>query len=468
MAVTDLFRASSPAVPVRCVHLDLKGTPPTPQRMLELLDLFAALRYTAVLFEWEDTYPWTVDERFRCETAYSDDDVRAFRARARALNLEFIPLVQCLGHMETPLARAGYEPLREAPGSAQVLNPLAPGATQLIADMIDDLLRLTPDVKHLHLGGDEAWTFGTHPDTHAYVEKHGKGALYLQHVGPLLDRLNARGIRPILWHDMMLPWDDESVRALAQRADLCVWGYHGTPQATGGHHAVKHIERFRSLGVPLWGGTAYKGASGPNVDLPKLALHEENALGWALAAREYDMKGVIATAWSRYSTHNVQCETLDASLDSLVNVAAILHDGEPPAGGREAILHALGDLRERERFERCHAAVGAMAQARGKAWGLVPILREMIAMATVDARRRSGTWMVRWLQDIDSAVRAADATGREILAAYEGLVPSIWMDRYVRERIDPLREELHLLHPRVRQLDPAGYAVEFPTEQVRG
>ncbi len=43
-----------------------------------------------------------------------------------------------------------------------------------------------------------------------------------KHVGPILDRLNARGIRPILWHDMMVDWDDDALRALAPRCDLMV------------------------------------------------------------------------------------------------------------------------------------------------------------------------------------------------------------------------------------------------------
>lgn len=188
----------SPAVSLRGVHLDLKGFPPELGRLIELLDVIAAARYNVLLVEWEDMFPWTVDIRFRGETAYSPEQVNRFHKEAFARGLEIIPLVQCLGHMETPLSVPGYESLREVSDRADVLNVLAPGAGDLIARMVDDVLTLCPDVRRFHLGGDEAWTFGTHPDTRAFAEQHGKDRLYLQHIEPVLDRLIAQNIRPMV------------------------------------------------------------------------------------------------------------------------------------------------------------------------------------------------------------------------------------------------------------------------------
>src|SRR5690349_3888505 len=106
------------------VHLDLKGVPPTFGRLLELLPIFAAAGYNAILVEWEDMFPWVMDKRFRNETAYTADEVRRFHAEAARHKLEIIPLVQCLGHMETPLQFPEYAHLREVPHKSDVLNPL--------------------------------------------------------------------------------------------------------------------------------------------------------------------------------------------------------------------------------------------------------------------------------------------------------------------------------------------------------
>jgi len=461
MSLQELFRAAQPVVPVRGVHLDMKGTPPTPDRLIDLLGLFASLRYNAVLVEWEDTFPWTVDERFRCETAYSAADVARFHAEAARQGLEVIPLVQCLGHMETPLAVPGYERLREVAHKADVLNPLADGARELVTAMVEDVLAASPGLKHFHLGGDEAWSFGTHPDTKAYVEAHGKGALYMHFVEPILDALIARGVRPILWHDMMQQWDAESLQRLAAKADLCVWGYRGHPDSTQGHHSSKVMQRFADHGVPMWGACAYKGASGHNADLTDHDIHTLNAVGWAEVAGRFGLKGVFATAWSRYSTHNVCCETIEASLDSLVNVAVILHDGKTPDGGVEACVEGLTDVGEKGRFDASHAAMKQLADARNGGWFTARTLRELVVMATQDARRRTGGGMVASLQRLANHLAAADQAASAARKTWAGLIEPIWVERYLTERIEPLREELAQLTVRVRELDPVGYAALF-------
>lgn len=310
MTFAKLFRSADPVISKRGVHLDLKGLPPTAARLQEILRLFAAARYNVVLVEFEDSFPWTVDERFRSPAAYTSEDIALLRDTAEALGLELIPLVQCLGHMETPLSVPGYEHLREVPDNESGLNPLAPGARQLIQDMVDDVLRLMPNVRYFHLGGDEARTFGQNAETKAYIEKHGKGALYLHHVEPILDALNSRSIRPILWHDMMIDWESDALTSLARKCDLMPWGYDGNPDTTQRHYKTEYIQRFREHGFALWGGTAYKGAEGYDSDLPDIPLHTANATAWADVAQRYDFKGVVATAWSRYAVDTVQCNLL--------------------------------------------------------------------------------------------------------------------------------------------------------------
>jgi len=168
--------------------------------------------------------------------------------------------------METPLSVPGYEALREVSDNSSGVNPLAPGARDLIHRMVNDVLTLLPDAQHFHLGGDEARTLGQHPDTQAFIKARGKGALYLQHVGPILDTLNAREVGPILWHDMMIDWDGEALKSLAARCDLMTWGYSGNPDTTKRHYNTKYIQRFRDHGIVQWGATAFKGCEGDTLE----------------------------------------------------------------------------------------------------------------------------------------------------------------------------------------------------------
>ena len=102
--MTRCFSAATPAFALRGVHLDLKGAPPTFDRLLRLVDVFAAARFNVLLIEWEDVFPWTVDPAFRGETTYTPRQVRQLVQHAADAGLEVMPLVQCLGHMETPLS----------------------------------------------------------------------------------------------------------------------------------------------------------------------------------------------------------------------------------------------------------------------------------------------------------------------------------------------------------------------------
>ncbi len=457
MSIDNLFTASKPIAPVRAVHLDLKGLPPTAGRLCSLLKVIAAARYNAVLVEWEDTFPWT-NAAYRCETAYTAEELDAFYLAAATLGIDIIPLVQCLGHMETPLSLAANERLREAPTRCDVLNPLAVGARELVEQMVDDVLARSPKLRHFHLGGDEAWSFGTHPDTKAYIAKHGKGALYLHHVGPILDKLNACGVRPILWHDMMRDWDSDALRSLGGRADLCMWGYGGNPMIMAHHLNEAMFDRFRDHGIRMWGAGAYKGADGFDVDLPNPVTRQENALHWAAVAKRYDLTGLIATAWSRYCTHVTQNEPIDAALDSLVNLGVIFHDGQLPAGGIEACAAALESIGESARFLAAKAGLQKLTDARNQGWRKVRDLHEIVTMAAQDARRRNGGQMTGWLSQLRSVVASALAAGKDVRDSLAGCIETIWLDRYLAERIEPLRQQLAALEAQARLLDPAGYA----------
>ncbi len=445
MTFDRLFRNEQPIIAKRGVHLDLKGVPPTADRFVELLSVFAAARYNVVLIEWEDSFPWAVDERFRSETAYTPDDILHFRETARDLGLEFIPLVQCLGHMETPLSVPGYEQLREIPDDSSALNPLAAGAGDLIQKLADVVLNLKPDGRHFHLGGDEARTMGKPPATKAYIDEHGKGALYLQHIEPILDSLNARGVRPILWHDMMINWDSDALKSLAGKCDLLTWGYSGHPDTTNHHFNTKYIKRFRDHRIALWGGTAYKGADGHNVDLPNIRQRGENAQAWADIARRFGYVGVIATAWSRYSTNSVQCEPIDAALDSLINIGVIMHDGRPPDGGIDACISALEELGERDRFEACKSAMKHLAEVRRRGWQEIQSLREQIVLCGTDARRCSSRRKSRGLERLGHTLKESEVIAEEVRRGFAKLVEPIWIEEYLNTRLTPLRDELSAL-----------------------
>ena len=69
--------------------------------------------------------------------------------------------------------------------------------------------------------------------------------------------------------------------------------------------------------------------------------------------------------------------------------------------------------------------------------------------------------MIRSLGGLRAGLIEADAIADDVRRAFAGLIEPIWIDRYLAERVEPLREELGMLDARVRQLDPAGHAATF-------
>jgi hypothetical protein len=296
------------------------------------------------------------------------------------------------------------------------------------------VLRRSGPITHFHLGGDEAFTFGQHPDTEAFIANHGKAALYLHHVQPLCDMLASRGIRPILWHDMMVEWDEASLARLGRMADVMVWSYRG-------HVPDEVIARFRVAGLRPWGACAFKGAdSRGDGELPDVAARVANAAGWAEAARRHDLVGVVATGWSRYSTHRWQCEPIDGALDALVKVGGTLR-GAAPMDDRQAedMLRATGNW---DRFTACRGALTRLSEAKRETWQFIILSHEQAALERLDPARR-GSGILTELHRIAALhLAAAETASHDVRRALVGLVDNHWIEQFVQERLEPLREHL--------------------------
>jgi hypothetical protein len=434
----------------KAIHLDLKGLPPTPKRFTELLHIFAEAGYNTILTEWEDSFPWQVDKDFRSPSAYSRKEIQKFIKTADQLNLEVIPLVQCLGHMQTPLSLSKYAYLREVPDNSSELRALAPGARELIEAMIDDVLEVMPNIKHFHLGGDEAGNMGTHPDTKAYIEKYGKDKLYLMHINPLLDKLNSKGITPILWHDMMINWSDKALSDLAEKSNLMVWGYNGNPDTTNKHFNTKYIKRFAEQGINLWAATAYKGAGGHNSDWPFISKRIENATAWSDIAARFNFKGIVATGWSRFNTGMLQCQPIDAALDSAVIISLILNNKPLPENKEEFCNDFLEKLGQKQCFTSCRNAMEALANVRKDGWTVIQALKEQTVLDTINPKRSLAKNTQQFMNQLNNAMKRASKISDEVRKSFAGLIAPVWIEEYLDTRLRPLQEEMDRIKGKAR------------------
>lgn len=447
---TPSFRLDAPVAPVRGVHLDLKGVPPTFPRLLELLSLFARLRFNAVLVEWEDMFPWKCDPRLRARGAYTPAHIRRFADVCSELGLEIIPLVQSLGHAENVLRLPGLEALREVADRTDVFHPLNPDAPEFVRRMVADVLALLPDVRRFHLGGDEVYTLGRHPASQAFLAEHGPAALYLRQLEPALAELETRGIRPLLWHDEFVGWEPGELARLAPRADLVVWGYTGDPRdPLTYHHRLPHVEKLHAAGCVLWAATAYKGADGPGANLPDTTRRQVATAAWAELTPRFQLQGVFATGWSRYASGRIQVAPIDGALDSLVATAFILHDGTAPAGGVEACVAWLDDVGEGASFRRCRDILQTITRLADKCWDWIRQLEEQSANLELEPHRaHSGIEQIIF-ELFDADVAALARAGHELETALAGRLDAPWPFNYHEARRRPIEAAASRLRARL-------------------
>lgn len=431
-------------------HLDLKGMPPVFERLLEHLELYAAAGYNAVLVEWEDMFPWQFNRKVCNPNAYTTEQINLFSRRAKELNLEVIPLIQSIGHLEFILGWPEFAHLREVPERIDGLNPALPEATELIGKLIDDILELLPEIKRFHLGGDEAYTLGQAVENQAFIQQHGKDALYMKHMEPLLEKLNLRGIMPMLWADMMHDWTEEQLLSLAEKTELVVWGYQGNPVLNSSHSSRKHIDNMHSHNIRLWAAMACKGADGIDCMLPDYNARMENARIWLDALNEFDFEGMIVTAWSRYDSTSVNCDPAEGALDCIV-AGGLLKKGRRPE--REDAISLLTAHGEEENFEKRRKAMAWFDYSRHQVWNWIIRTKQLAYLKGVN--RYGEVLNIRnhyshALRNMDMVLKGAEQLKQELAGVY--FPDDIHL--LINERLEPLQFELAQIEERIRQTYP--------------
>jgi len=249
---------------------------------------------------------------------------------------------------------------------------------------------------------------------------------------------------------MMTGWEDAALLTLKDKADLCAWGYGQDPRQTRHHSAVEDIRRFHRFGLSLWAGSAYKGADGADSDLPNLPNRLANMKAWAEVGGEFGMKGIVMTAWSRYSADQVQTEPMDGALDSFFLGGIMAHDGALPEDREAAARTLLRQTGEEARFDACREMLARMSAERLAGWASARMIREYLVTAAEDPKRARSCHAGKHLEHLIHHAAAVEQLRPAFRTAFETLVPTIWVERYFNERALALRAEADHLEERMR------------------
>ena len=328
----------------RLVHIDLKGGPPRMKYLLQLLPLFKELGATGLLMEYEDMYPYEGDLAvLKRKEAYTKQEMQEFVNQADSIGLHLVPLVQTFGHLEFVLKHEQFKKIRATPDDFFALCPSNKESLVTVKKMIEDVMRLHPKSKWIHLGGDEVHGLGS-----CELDKKSglnKNQLYLHHMRPVLEfvRDTFSGVKSFIWHDMLKHWSGEDLKEIASLVEPMIWEYR------------PHVDRFVSSDMlnrlssvfpRIWAASAFKGASGPAQDYVPITERLQNHVSWSRILQEFpgpgQLVGIALTGWSRYDHFATYCELLPSAIPSLGVCLATLKSGYLSDAAHKTVSAQIG------------------------------------------------------------------------------------------------------------------------------
>lgn len=320
----------------KLIHVDMKGGPPTISYLLKLIPFFKEWGATGLVIEWEDMFPWSGNLSSLARMGhYTVSMVEELNTTAQQNNLEVIPLVQTFGHMEFVLKHEQFSNLREMemfPNSMMpfVVDTEDRGVKGLVKEMLRQIISVHSNLTTVHIGCDEVWCLGQSGLTRQYLENTGKSVtdVFLEHTAMVASTAKQMkpGVKVLVWDDMMRTATVEQLlkAGLDKLVEPVIWSYGQVLAFPPGM-----VERYQSVWGEgcLWGGSAWRGATGSNTQATCIRHHIDNHLAWLSVFHEVPgMAGIILTGWARYDHYATLCELLPTSLPSLHCCLSVLNN----------------------------------------------------------------------------------------------------------------------------------------------
>lgn len=186
--------------------------------------------------------------------AMSKADVRELIRIANDHHITVVPLLQSLGHLEYAFYGKNNLDMAEDPAVPYAYCPLNPKSHEFMADLIDETIELFGHPEYMHMGRDEFDMRGRFP-FHEECRKIGREQLYIDDMIWNYAYLKARGIKMMVWGDVLLkkPYE-EKIDQLPKDIVICDWHYGAMEQ----YHSVSY---FRDRGFRVIGCTWYNPAN---------------------------------------------------------------------------------------------------------------------------------------------------------------------------------------------------------------
>ncbi len=305
-----------PSLPWRGVHLFV-GSHALPFHEKLVSRVLARLKMNHLVLQCEQAR-WDNLGKAAPPWAMSKRDLRTDIAYARRYGLTVTPLVNSAGHLPWLFKDPQNLPLAEDPDTPYAANVSNPATYVKLFALYDEVLD-TFGSDTLGVGGDEITLRGRFP----YRSKRKYptvAAAYTAHVTRLHDHLKARGVRTLLWADMLLAPGDaldatnapsraqaaEMRAALPKDIELADWHYRTSDPFTS-----PLILRRAGFGPTLGGTWAVPG----------------NIVSFSRALTAQGQRGLLQTTWAGYNSSEANLKHEKAQFAAFVLAADCAWNG---------------------------------------------------------------------------------------------------------------------------------------------
>jgi hypothetical protein len=283
-----------PSLRFRGAHLFLGNNAlPFHKKLIERI--FSHLKLNTLVLESEYTR-WDSAPEIAVDFSMDKRDLRQVIAFARQHQMEVIPLVQSMGHSEWIFRNGQNLDIAEDPENLRAYCPLNPRTYSFIDAVYDEALQVF-EPRSFHIGHDEVNMFGRFP-YHEECKRRGLTQLFVDDVLHHYNRFKHRGIRTMMWGDMLLHRSEsadmaafaESPEEAQRRREMlpkdiiiCDWHYQPRPPE---EFVQKNLRVFQQAGFEVVATTWYT---------------PMNIYNFAKAAQQAGILGLLQSTWAGYN-----------------------------------------------------------------------------------------------------------------------------------------------------------------------
>jgi len=273
--------------------------------LLEQLPRYADWGFTELYLHLEDAVEFPSLPAIARRGAYSYRQMERLVARAAAVGIGVVPIVNLLGHTQYLIKVPELRDLNElgatdgSPLSTGQICPLHPRTLEIAEKLLRDMQPFctTPDRK-VHVGLDESFHLGRHPRSRAEIARIGLEAHFAGYVSKLRQLTHSLGLRMGMWADMLhfLP---KAIPMLPR--DLVAYDWYYYPF---GRKPKIELFNFREIdlatpliahGIEYW-GCPMNGAF-RHEPLPHFGDRLGNLASWERRCKQVGASGLLMTGW---------------------------------------------------------------------------------------------------------------------------------------------------------------------------